>query len=152
VALTARLNYTFSPTLSLQLYAQPFISAGDYSAFKVVTDPRAGAFADRVRTLGGGEITSAVVDGDREYTADLNGDGTADHAFGDPSFNFKQLRSNVVLRWEYRPGSAIFMVWSQGRTDFTRNGTFRFDRDVGDLWSAEGTNVLMVKVSYWLGL
>ena len=152
VALTARLNYTFSPTLSLQLYAQPFISAGDYSAFKVVTDPRAAAFADRVRTLGDGEITSDVVDGDREYTADLNGDGTADHTFGDPSFNFKQLRSNVVLRWEYRPGSTVFLVWSQGRTDFTRDGTFRFDRDVGELWSADGTNVLMVKVSYWLGL
>ncbi|MFO7894436.1 MAG: DUF5916 domain-containing protein [Longimicrobiales bacterium] len=152
VALTGRLNYTFSPTLSLQLYAQPFISAGDYSGFKVVADPGADAFGDRVRALDGNALTSAVVDGSREYTADLDGDGTPDYTFGDPSFNFKQLRSNVVLRWEYRPGSALFLVWSQGRTDFTADGRFRFDRDVGDLWSADGTNVLMVKVSYWLGL
>ncbi len=152
VAMTARLNYTFSPTLSLQLYAQPFISAGTYSSYKVATDPLADRFADRVRVLEGSEITASGTPGhDRQYAADLDGDGTADYTFGDPSFNFKQLRSNVVLRWEYRPGSTLFVVWSQGRTDFTRDGRFRFDRDVGDLWGAEGTNVLMVKLSYWLG-
>jgi hypothetical protein len=152
VAMTARLNYTFTPTLSLQLYAQPFISAGTYSTYKVVTDPLAARFADRVRVLEGSEITATgPVGEDRQYAADLDGDGTVDHTFDDPSFNFKQLRSNVVLRWEYRPGSTLFVVWSQGRTDFTRDGRFRFDRDVGDLWGAEGTNVLMIKLSYWLG-
>jgi hypothetical protein len=152
VAMTARLNYTFSPTLSLQFYAQPFISAGDYTAFKVVTDPLASRFADRTRTLAGNEITSQVVDGDREYSVDLDADGTMDYTFEDPSFNFKQLRSNLVLRWEYRPGSALFLVWSQGRTDFTSDGRLRFGSDVSDLWRAEGTNVLMLKVSYWFGL
>ena len=152
VAMTARLNYTFSSTLSLQLYAQPFISAGAYSGFKVVEDPRARRFDDRIRVLEGDAITSEVVDGRRRYTMDLNGDGVMDETIGDPSFNFKQLRSNVVLRWEYRPGSAVFLVWSQGRTDFARDGRFRPGRDFGDLWSADGTNVLMLKVSYWLGL
>jgi hypothetical protein len=152
VAMTMRLSYTFSPTLSLQLYAQPFISAGDFSEFKVVTDPRADAFADRIRVLEGDAISSQVVDGDREYSADLNADGVMDHTFQDPSFNFKQLRSNLVLRWEYRPGSALFLVWSQGRTDVNSNGRFRLGEDVTDLWNAQGTNVLMLKVSYWLGL
>jgi hypothetical protein len=152
VAMTARLNYTFSPTLSLQFYAQPFISAGDYTSFKVVTDPRASAFADRTHTLTGSEVTSQVVDGDREYSVDLNGDGAMDHTFEDPSFNFRQLRSNLVLRWEYRPGSTLFLVWSQGRTDFTADGRFQFGNDVSDLWRAEGTNVLMLKVSYWFGV
>ncbi|MEJ2503452.1 MAG: DUF5916 domain-containing protein, partial [Gemmatimonadota bacterium] len=152
LSMTARLNYTFSPTLSLQLYAQPYLGTGDYDDFKGVTDPRAADLADRFRVFGDGEITASTVDGDREYAVDLNGDATADLTFGDPDFNFKQLRSNVVLRWEYRPGSAIFLVWSQGRTDFSADGRFRFDRDVDALLGADGTNVLLVKMSYWLGL
>ena len=152
VAMTTRLNYTFTPDLSLQLYAQPFISAGDYSDFKRVLDPRADAFGDRVELLEGDRIVRTVDGEDVTYAADLDGDGVADHEFGDPSFNFKQLRSNVVLRWEYRPGSSLFLVWSQGRTDSGENGVFRFRNDVNDLLGAEGTNVLMIKVSYWLGL
>jgi hypothetical protein len=152
VAMTARLNYTFSPTLSLQLYAQPFISAGQYSDFKEVANPHAAAYADRVRLFTGDAISSRVVDGDLEHSVDFDGDGVMDHTFGDPSFNFKQLRSNVVLRWEYRPGSALFVVWSQGRTAVDDDGRFRFGDNVRDLVHAEGTNVLMLKVSYWLGL
>ncbi len=152
VAMTMRLNYTFSPTLSLQLYAQPFISAGDYSSFKRVTDPRAGSLDDRIQTLSDAQVSSEIVDDERRYALDFDRDGTADFEFGDPSFNFKQLRSNAVLRWEYRPGSAIFVVWSQGRTDFQQDGRFRLGDDVSDLLGADGTNVLMVKASYWLGL
>ncbi len=152
VALTARVNYTFSPTLSLQFYAQPFISAGDYSDFKVVRNPRADDYADRVHLLAGDEIRSTGQPGDRVHAMDLDLDGTRETELGDPSFNFAQLRSNLVLRWEYRPGSTLFLVWSQGRTNFSNDGRFRFGDDVGDLWSAEGSNVLALKVSYWLGL
>ena len=151
VAMTARLNYTFSPTLSLQLYAQPFISAGEYSDFKVVTNPRGATLADRIDVLDGDRIHSEMMDDELTHRVDLDRDGSTDFSFDDPGFNFKQLRSNVVLRWEYRPGSALFLVWSQGRTDFTRDA-FAFDRDVDALWGAEGTNVLLVKMSYWLGL
>ena len=152
VAMTARLDYTFSPTLSLQVYAQPFISAGDYGDFKLVADPRAPDFADRVAPVAEDRISSTVVDDERSYALDVDGDGTTDWSFDDPSFNFKQLRSNVVLRWEYRPGSAFFLVWSQGRTDYANDGRFRFGDDVDALLGAPGTNVLMLKVSYWLGL
>lgn len=152
VAMTARINYTFSPTLSLQLYAQPFISAGEYSSFKRVEDPRARSFGDRIHTFGSDQVASETVAGQRRYSIDTDDDGTADIQFGDPSFNFKQLRSNMVLRWEYRPGSALFVVWSQGRTDFTRDGRFRFDDNVGELLGVPGTNVLMIKASYWFGL
>jgi hypothetical protein len=152
VAMTMRLNYTFSPALSLQLYAQPFISTGDYSAFKLVTDPRAPRFDDRVHVLTDAELSSTTVDGGRRHAVDLTGDGTAEFHFDDPGFNFRQLRSNVVLRWEYRPGSALFLVWSQGRTDLDRDGRFRFGDDASALWSADGTNVLLIKASYWFGL
>ncbi len=153
LSLTARLSYTFSPTLSLQLYAQPFISAGEYGNFRYVTAPRAAAYADRVHTLAASEIR-AETDADDEvtYFVDVDHDGVDDFDFEDPSFNFKQLRSNLVLRWEYLPGSTLFVVWSQGRTDFASHGRFRLDDDVDALLDAEGTNVLLVKVSYWMGL
>ncbi len=153
LALTARLNYTFSPTLSLQFYAQPFISAGEYGNFRYVADPRAEAYADRVHTLTGSEIQPVTdADGAITHVVDLDRDGTDDFEFRDPSFNFKQLRSNLVLRWEYLPGSTLFVVWSQGRTDYVNDGRLRFEQDVDRLLGAPGTNVLLIKASYWLGL
>lgn len=126
-ALTGRLNYTFTPVLSLQLYAQPFVSAGDYSGLMEVADPRAERFADRFRPA----------------------QGTL------PDFNYKAFRSNAVLRWEYRPGSTLFVVWSQGRDHFEDDGSFAARRDFGRLFNPEfapSTNVLLVKFSYWFNL
>ena len=157
--MTTRLSYTFTPTLSLQFYAQPFVSAGEYEEFKQVTNPRADRFVDRFHTFGATEIaTNRRDDGSiRGYSADTDGDGELDFDFGNPDFNFKQLRSNAVLRWEYRPGSTLFLVWSQGRTDFENDGRFGFGRDFGSLLrgSRDGvdipsTNVFLVKFSYWL--
>jgi hypothetical protein len=152
VAMTTRVNYTLSSTLSLQLYAQPFISAGDYTSYRMVAEPRAERYEDRVSEIDPDRMTASVMDDETTWAVDLDGDGADEFDFDDPSFNFKQLRSNLVLRWEYRPGSALFVVWSQGRTDYTPNGRFRFADDVDSLFAAEGTNVLLVKVSYWLGL
>lgn len=152
VAMTTRLNYTFSPALTLELYAQPFISAGEFSAFKLVVDPRADRYAERVHVLGDGEIWSEPGGGGLRHHVDVTGEGGSDLQFDDPGFSFRQLRSNLVLRWEYRPGSALFVVWSQGRTDFARDGRFHFRDDLGALWGAEGTNVLLIKASYWFGL
>jgi hypothetical protein len=71
--------------------------------------------------------------------------------FDDPAFNVKRFRSNAVLRWEYRPGSTVFVVWSQGRDAETDDGAFRLGRDAGDLFRAAPENVFLVKWSYWLG-
>jgi hypothetical protein len=140
VGLTARVDYAFTPTLSLQLYAQPFVSSGNYQGFKRVTNGTADAYTDRFEP-----ITVTASDGD--YTTSI--DGTA-VSFRDPDFNFKQFRSNAVLRWEYMPGSALFLVWSQGRDHWVRNGDFDFGSDVGDLFGVAPDNVFMVKFSYWL--
>ncbi|HSJ23675.1 MAG TPA: DUF5916 domain-containing protein [Longimicrobiales bacterium] len=146
VSLTARLNYTFTRDLSLQLYAQPFISAGDYSSFRRVADPRAADFNTRFRTFGDDEISR---DG-RTYTATV-ADGAA-VSFSDPDFTVRSLRSNAVLRWEYRPGSTLFLVWSHGRGGNTDTGAFDFGRGIEDLWRLQGTNTLMLKVNYWLNM
>ncbi|MBI4541350.1 MAG: carbohydrate binding family 9 domain-containing protein [Gemmatimonadetes bacterium] len=148
VSLTTRLNYTLTPNLSLQLYAQPFISAGDYTRFREIRNPRATRFADRFREYGAGELG---YDPSGERYQVRRPDGSTAFTFKDPDFNFKQFRSNLVLRWEYRPGSTLFVVWSQGRTAFDRDGSFDFDRDVDRLFGSASANVLLVKLNYWIG-
>ena len=116
VDITTRLDLAFTPTLSLQFYAQPFVSAGDYSDFKRVADPRAPRYADRFTPL------APRLAGD-EYFADLKGDGS-EESFGRPDFNLRQFHSNAVLRWEYRPGSVLYLVWAQGRDESLDRGAF----------------------------
>jgi hypothetical protein len=153
VSVTTRLDYIFSPTVSFQFYAQPFVSAGEYTDFLAVADPRAAAFADRFVPIGHGMSLDPATG---RYRVDRTGDGVADYTLRRPDFNFKQLNSNAVLRWEYRPGSTLFVVWNQGRTDFHQDGSFDASRDFGRLlgmergYVVEPTNTLLVKVSYWL--
>jgi hypothetical protein len=123
VALTGRLNYTVTPNLSIQLYAEPFVSAGDYSGFKALLDGRAKDYAGRYRPI--------------EYT-------------GNPDFTYRSFRTTNVLRWEYRPGSALFLVWQQGREDTVDRGTDDFKDDFGAVFDAPARNVFLVKWSYWL--
>jgi hypothetical protein len=153
VSLATRLNYAFTPRLTLELYAQPFVAAGEYSDFKEVSDGRAAEFADRFRVYAPGTEVDA---GDPEqYGVRLDGEGDPDFTFHNPDFNFKELRTNAVLRWEYRPGSALFVVWSHGRSHFAQDGSFGVSRDFGRLFDdalAPPTNVLLVKVNYWLNL
>ncbi|HEX2187912.1 MAG TPA: DUF5916 domain-containing protein [Longimicrobiaceae bacterium] len=158
-SLTARLSYTFTPDLSLQLYAQPFLGAGDAGGFREVALADGGrrvvasdGFSGRFRPLGPATLA------DDEYRADTDGDGVANVTFTNPDFNLKEFRSNAVLRWEYRPGSTLFVVWSQGREDFDRDGRFGLMRDtrrlfgMDDAFPVRSTNVLLVKVNYWLSL
>ncbi len=146
VGLTGRLDMAFTPNVSLQLYAQPFVSSGSYGAFKVVTDPRADEYADRFRRLDARPVS------DLTYEADTDADGTPE-TFGNPDFDFRQFRSNAVLRWEFRPSSTLFLVWLQGRDGFAMGrdaGEFGFSDDFGDLFGRAPENVFMMKVSYWL--
>jgi hypothetical protein len=148
--LTARANYTFTPKLSLQLYAQPFLSAGRYAEFKEVEDPRAHAFDRRYHAYTDEEITFVSESG--AYSIDRDGDGEPDFAYENPDFNVKEFRSNLILRWEYRPGSTLYAVWSQGRSDYLPEGRLRLGRDVRRLFSVDATDVLLVKVSYWIDM
>jgi len=106
-----------------------------------VNDPRARRYADRFQGVDAG-----LVDGG--YRADLNGDGELER-FQNPEFSSLQLRSNAVLRWEYRPGSTAYLVWSQARTGFEPHGEFEVGRRLDDLFSTPAENVLILKVSYW---
>ncbi len=122
---TGRANWTATPTLSVQLYAQPFVSTGSFSKWREIAQARARDVSARFAAYGDGRSP----------------DG----------FNFKQFNSNAVVRWEYRAGSTLFVVWQQGRAQTELNpGTFSFSRDYRDLFRAHPINTLLVKIAYWL--
>ena len=147
-ALTLRVAYTYSPTLSFQLYAQPFVSSGRYGDYKEATAPQARNYDDRYRPLRG----PGVSDMDGVRSIDLDGDGVTDYSFGLADFNFRQLRSNLIMRWEYRPGSTLFVIWSHGRTSEVDDGRFRLGNDLSGLAHQQGEHVVLAKLSYWFGV
>ncbi len=140
---TARLDLALSPTLSLQLYGQPFHSSGHFPELRVLGDPRADRYEDRVLPV----ATSR--DAQSRMVGDVTGDGQAE-TLGNPDFSVAQFRSNAVLRWEYRPGSTVFVVWSQARDHQGVDGSVGVGDGFGDLFSTRPENVLMVKLNYWL--
>jgi Domain of unknown function (DUF5916) len=143
-AMTLRVNWTFSPHLTLQAYAQPYIASGRYDELKDVDHPGAARYADRFTLLGD---ALSLADG----TYQVERDGSRFH-FDRPDFNFRQLRSTLVVRWEYRPGSTVFAIWSHGQTGSAfDDGRFRLGRNFSDLLSERSEDVVMVKANYWIG-
>jgi hypothetical protein len=136
VSLTSRVDFAATPTLSMQLYAAPFMTAGGFTDLRELSaDPRHRDYGTR--------FTPYLVTGT---------DGVARQP-GAGGFNFKQFNSNAVVRLEYRPGSALFFVWSQGRIQDDRNaGSFELGRDQRDLFRAHPRNTFLIKGSYWLSL
>ena len=123
VALTARVNYTMSPDLSLQMYVEPFVSGGRYSGFKELVNGRSRDYVGRYSPL--------------DYTTS-------------PDFNVRSLRTTNVLRWEFKPGSTLFAVWQQAREGSASDGDFRFGRDFRGVLRLPARNVFLVKMAYWL--
>lgn len=152
MALRARVNWTLRPSLTFELFAQPFISAVDFSAFKEFDAPR--TLAKSVYGRDRGTIVP-VTDGTgrvTDYTIDPDGPGAATaFTIGNPDFNFRSLRGNAVVRWEYRPGSTLFLVWTQQRTGDQATGDFDLSRDRAALFRQRPDNVFLVKASYWIG-
>jgi hypothetical protein len=152
LSMDARLAMTFSPTLTLEVYAEPFISSGNYGLPREFAARRTYDFREY-----GSEIGTLVTNADGSHTIDPDGNGPAtSFTIEDQDFNFHSLLGNAVLRWEWRPGSTFFLVWQQARSErFTASpdrsaGRFDFDRDARDLFSLEPENILLVKFSYWL--
>ncbi|MBK8492013.1 MAG: carbohydrate binding family 9 domain-containing protein [Saprospirales bacterium] len=148
LALTMRINFNITPDLTVQYYGQPFIFRALYQNYGYVTDPLAKEYDRRFHPYTASEISQV----DNTFSIDENGDGHTDYQFGQPDFNFIQFRSNMVVRWEYIPGSEIYLVWSQGA----------FPDAYGDLETPlhqslfgnvfdgkpKPTNIFLVKVTY----
>lgn len=145
---SARVNWTLTPRLSLEAFARPFIATGEYSAYKEVIDPQADEFADRFRLLDSAMSCGA----DRRCTIDLNGDGVSDTSVRQPDFKVRSLQSTAVLRWEYRPGSVLYVAWQHGRHGRGTEPGIDPAGDVSALFSLAPDDTLLVKASYWFGM
>jgi Domain of unknown function (DUF5916)/Carbohydrate family 9 binding domain-like len=128
LSLIGRFDLAFSNALTLQLYAQPFVSRGRFDRYQRVVAPRAPRVQDRVSEVALGSLPVT-----------------------DPSFSVADLQVNLVLRWEYRPGSRLYVVWTQSRHHRQADASLRFPRDAFDGLGVAPTNALLVKLSYWLG-
>jgi hypothetical protein len=150
LALDTRLDLTFTPRLTLQLYAQPLISAADFGDYKELEAARTFDFAVYGRDRG-----TLARNQDGSFTADPDGTGPAapfrfGQFFSQRDFNQRFLRGNAVLRWEWRPGSTLYVAWQQRRFDDDVVGDFSLNRDGGALFGARPDNVFLIKVNYWL--
>jgi hypothetical protein len=150
-SMDTRLNTTFTPNLTLELFAQPFLASGHYTSFKEFAKPHSGQMTYYGRD-NGSTITSSGNAGGLAYKVDPDGNGAAaPFTLSNPDFNFRSLRGTAVLRYEYRPGSTLFFVWTQQRDGSAEFGDFDFGRDRSALFRDRPTNIFQVKATYWLG-
>jgi hypothetical protein len=145
-----RVNLNLSPDLTLQYWGQPFMARGKYSGHKLITDPVAPNYSNRYSVFTPEQLT---FDGDK-YFVDENTDGSTDYSFDKMDFNVQEFLSNMVLRWEYKPGSSVYLVWSQTRNN-SGSDNMNILNDIGNLFNTSDNkphNVFLVKFSYRFGL
>ena len=141
------------------MYAEPLLSSGNYLTYKQLKQARSFAFdafaeGSYSASTGGVGCTggSTCTDPAGQRYIDFDGNGSSDFSFSDRDFNVRSLIGNAVLRWEYRPGSTLFLVWQRQQEDEARVGDFDFSRDSRALFGAPARNVFLIKASYWVGL
>jgi len=141
---TFRIDYNISPEISLQYYGSPFASVGKYSALKEITNPRAESYHERFSLL-----NTELVGNEYQVAAT---DDTPGYSIHNPDFTFTQFRSNLVFRWEYRPGSQLFLVWGNERTSWKNENIARVEKAFGNLNDVFPNNIFLVKLNYWFSL
>jgi hypothetical protein len=144
--LTFRLDLNLTPEFSVLYYGSPFISRGSYSDFKRVTVPDARNYNSRFVVFNNPQLSG------NNFGLDENNDNVADYYIGNPDFNFHQFRSNLVAKWEYRPGSYIYLVWSSDRTGRSNYSDASFADSFSLLKNVFPNNIFLIKLNYWFSL
>jgi hypothetical protein len=145
-----RIDYCITPNLTVQYYGSPFVSAGEYTEFKRITDPRADNYRDRFEVFDDEQIRYDAAD--ETYYIDEDVNGIDDYSMDYPDFNYRDFNSNLVIRWEFTPGSLLYLVWTQARTDYISMGSFRYGNDMDALFDVHPHDVFLVKVVKWFSL
>jgi hypothetical protein len=148
IGLTTRFNVSLTPNVSLQVYLEPFSGVGSYEGLKEFARPRTFDF------LRYGSDTGTITYDQlgQTYTVDPDGKGpAAPFEIFNPDFNFKSLVGKAVFRWQWRPGSTLYVAWTQQRFNQDYAGEFNFGRDARALLSSPPDDVFLIKLSYWLG-
>jgi hypothetical protein len=145
-----RADWIITPKLSFQVYAQPYIVSGKYENFKALAAPKT---FDFMQFGENGSTLTKILNDDgsiASYILDADGDGPAiARTIGNPDFNYVSLRGNAVLRWEYRPGSALFLVWNQTREEIEPSGDYSYNHSFRSLADTKADNIFMLKASFW---
>jgi hypothetical protein len=149
LSMSLRVNFNVTPDLTLQYWGQPFVASGKYYDFKYITNSIASEYHDRFAVYSPDQIELI---NDEYYRIDENIDGSEDYSIGKPDFNVQEFLSNLVIRWEYSPGSSVYLVWSQTRDGYNPTGTMDYFNDMGDLFHYRPHNVFLIKFSYRFGL
>jgi hypothetical protein len=145
---TLRMDYSITPDLSIQFYGNPFISTGKYSEFKRATNTIDRTYARRFDLLDDDMLTYSA--DDKKYSV-TDGDGRK-YSFDNPDFSFREFRFNLVMRWEYRPNSVVYLVWAQNRSGRTGDYVASFSRNTQALFECIPDNTFMLKLNYWFSL
>jgi len=151
ISASFRVNLNMSPELTLQYWGQPFLATGKYYEHKMILDPMADNYHERFYSYSDDQINLL----EDEYNIDENTDGTVDYTFEKRDFNIQEFLSNMVLRWEYNPGSSVYLVWSQTRSSSNDPGDAGVFSDIKELFDRGDNkphNVFLVKFSYRFGL
>lgn len=155
-SLDIRINVIASPTLSFQLFAQPLVGSGTHRSFRQLEVPGSYAFlefdeGEAVEAGGETRCTDGAYcrSGGRIHL-DYTGDAVADTDFGERDFHLRSLRGSAVLRWEYRPGSRVYLVWQQSRQGRELYRDFDLGNDLGSLWDTPAEHQFILKIDYWL--
>lgn len=146
-----RINFNLSPDLTFQYWGQPFVATGNYYDYKYISNPMASDYDNRFHVYDAGQISSD----ENGYNIDEGKDGNTDYSFGNNDFNVQQFLSNLVIRWEYNPGSSVYLVWNQTREGYNPSGMLDYFNDMGDLFNHKKNapnNVFLIKFSYRFGL
>lgn len=146
--ISLRVDLILTPEMTIQFWGQPFLASGNYEQFNYITEPKAEVFTDRFRVYEENEIT--YIEEDEHYMVQETASGL-NYGFDNPDFSVKEFLSNLVFRWEYRPGSYLYLVWSQNRSGYDSWGDFRFYNDFSDLWDVPPSQTLLLKLSYRIG-
>lgn len=143
---SVRFDFNINPNFTIQYYGQPFISKGKYNQFNKVTDPSAEYYKDRISLFSENQI--GFNETKNTYDIDEDTNGTVDYSISNPDFSFVQFRSNLVARWEYIPGSEIFLVWSQGITSNGNPNENLFTELDSQILGRKPTNTFLIKMTY----
>jgi hypothetical protein len=139
------MDLALTPELTLQYYGSPFVSIGRFLDFKKVTSPKNENYSERFASLTPVKVSN-------RFDFDENKDSKTDFSISNPDFNFHQFRSNLVLRWEYKAGSAFYLVWAQDRTGYEQAGPFAFNDGFSRMFDIFPRNIFMFKFNYWFSL
>jgi len=147
MGVTLRANLSITPEMSIQYYANPYLSTGTFTNYKTIDEPHANSY-DQLYTLIPNE---SVIYNEPDNTYSFVNDGTT-YEFDNPNFDYKEFRSNLVFRWEFMPGSTFYAVWTHNRSGYENRNDVDLSDGWNDMMKIDAQNVFLLKLSYWFAI